>query len=96
MIDNLFFPQCSLIRVCVHYLFWKHSNGSENIRMRNIWRYHQKRSIKKGQTTIAKVKRTKQQTMIYKTLHIKLNNTNPNQKLMWTQIIRKGIQFMLH
>jgi hypothetical protein len=34
--------------------------------------------------------------MIYKTLHIKLNNTNPNQKLMWTQIIRKGIQFMLH
>jgi len=49
---------------------------------------------------MAKRKRTKGQTTIYKTLHRKLNidqfDTNPTKNRRWTQVLWNGKQFKLH
>jgi len=47
---------------------------------------------------MTKIKRTKRQTIIYRTLcrNLRLSNTNPTKTWGWTQILRKDIQFLLH
>ena len=47
---------------------------------------------------LATSKRTKEQTPIYKTLHIKLNNEKhePTHKTRVNSIAAKGKQFLLH
>ena len=77
----------------------------KNILLHFIWLQfviHQKIAvypyIEEEQTTLAKRKRTKRQTMIYKTLHIKLrsSNTNPTNYRGWTRVLGKDKQFLLH
>jgi hypothetical protein len=47
---------------------------------------------------MAKRKRTKEQTTIYKTLHReqKIEQHEHNWKRWWTHVTRKGKQFLLH
>ena len=48
---------------------------------------------------MAKRKRTKGKTTIYKTLHMKLNieySTKNTKNRGWTQVVRKGKKFLLH
>ena len=56
------------------------------------------RGVTRSKTNNAMVKRkvTKEPTTIYKTFHRKLNNMNPTKNREWTQVFRKGNQFLLH
>jgi len=48
--------------------------------------------------TMANRKSTKGQTTIYKsyTLNLKSSNTNRTKNRGWTQVLQKGMQFLLH